>query len=161
MNKKEAKELVVDLVARLQGCKALDLVAHPEILGFVASIIAGVVTSKLLEELVDEGQLVEVEYTLPAMAYRESFFLPAGTQISINGGVDTTGNRILSEEAKTSIRDAFAIHVGCGVPEDALVRLLADHCIGILELPESELGQLYARWTKEEIKQIETAVQKS
>ena len=49
----------------------------------------------------------------------------------------------LKESVKEEIRKAFDVYVGHGMPEEHLVRLLADHAIGLLELDEFELAKLY------------------
>lgn len=44
----------------------------------------------------------------------------------------------LTEETKEAIRQAARNLTGSGVPEDALVRMLADHAIGLLENQRAE-----------------------
>ena len=51
--------------------------------------------------------------------------------------------RKIKESTREEIRRAFAILSGSGVPEPALVRVLADMAIGYLELPEETLREWY------------------
>ena len=43
-------------------------------------------------------------------------------------------NRTLKEKHKREIREAFRIYTAQGIPEESLVRLCADHAIGLLQL---------------------------
>jgi hypothetical protein len=55
----------------------------------------------------------------------------------------------LTEATKQNIREAFTNLAGCGVPEDILIKMLADHCVGILELPKEVLKEFYIEETNE------------
>lgn len=69
------EEIIIDVVTKLQGCKATELVARPEV-----ATLDNVL--ELLPKLVKEGKLVEVEYDLPTISYRiKSLYFPAGTEI--------------------------------------------------------------------------------
>jgi hypothetical protein len=66
----------------MQGCKAVNLACQEEIieLDFLSS---GNSLPEMVEELIEEGRLVEVEYTLPQLSFRlKSFLLPPGTQVT-------------------------------------------------------------------------------
>lgn len=82
MTKSDMKADIAATVLECQGCKATELVVKlPEWTrkGMYDSPFDFV---ELIEEMVDEGTLVEVEYVLPNMQYRiKSFLLPAGTSI--------------------------------------------------------------------------------
>lgn len=72
----EAVDLVAKAVLDLQGCKATELIADKRLHQYDFP------WPTALEEAVKRGKLVEVEYTLPNMAWRiKSFYLPAGTKI--------------------------------------------------------------------------------
>jgi len=78
-----AKGAICALVEQAQGCKALELIAK---LGseqvWVIEEVNSWTAIELIEELVEEGELIEIEYTLPNMSYRvKSFLLPKGTEI--------------------------------------------------------------------------------
>ena len=90
--KEKLKELIVERVEAVQGCKGMDLVmwvisnARYNPLAWVHSKDAREYGTpkfpEILAELVKEGKLVEVAYCLPTMPDREkSFYLPAGTII--------------------------------------------------------------------------------
>jgi hypothetical protein len=52
-------------------------------------------------------------------------------------------SRKLKEDAKAEIRAAFRAYGGSGVPEEALLRMCADHAIGLLELGPAAAADLY------------------
>lgn len=52
-------------------------------------------------------------------------------------------HRILSERTKREIREAFRIYAGSGVPEEQIVRMCADHAIGLLQLSEDSVKDWY------------------
>jgi len=80
------KQAIINIVLNKQGCKATELpveiaVEHPELLSQLDNVI------EVLDELVEEGNLVEVEYVLPNMNYRiKSVYFPKGTQIVVRNG---------------------------------------------------------------------------
>jgi hypothetical protein len=81
MTEKEAKGIIVYMVASKQGCKATELVADKEVLPVIP---AGFDIPKLIQELVWEQKLVEVEYSLPDMEWRcKSFLLPGKTEVRV------------------------------------------------------------------------------
>lgn len=77
----DTKTAFLTAVVGLQGGKAVEVLSH------MASRSPEALESfhpDLPDELVREGKLVEVEYTLPTMAYKvKSFFLPAGTVVRV------------------------------------------------------------------------------
>jgi hypothetical protein len=83
MNRDEAKEQITKVVEMVQGCKATELVAHPEIVPIIVEFDSGEYFD-MIEELVSEGNLVEIEYVLPNMNFKvKSFLLPKGTTVDI------------------------------------------------------------------------------
>jgi len=80
------KKAIKEIVEARQGCKATELVVfiaeeRPELLVVLGEVIEAV------DELIHEGEIVEVEYILPTMDYRvKSFLLPKGTQIIVHDG---------------------------------------------------------------------------
>lgn len=78
MNKQEQKQLIVDTVTSTQGCKATELAAKKDIALNCEDL------PELIAELIQEDQLVEVEYVLPNLNYRvKSFLLPAHTKVTV------------------------------------------------------------------------------
>ena len=78
MTRDEVKNLIVQMVTDLQGVKATKLAAEliPVWLEYDAP--------ELFEELVEEGQLVEIEYVLPEMNFRcKSFYFPKVTKVTV------------------------------------------------------------------------------
>lgn len=70
---------IIRRVTELQGCKATELAADPEI-----ARLAGSDFVASLMEAVESGEVVEIEYTLPNLSYRvKSFLLPKGTSLRI------------------------------------------------------------------------------
>jgi len=51
--------------------------------------------------------------------------------------------RKLTEKAKADIREGFRARGGAGIPEEHLVKLLADHAIGLLELEADVTADWY------------------
>jgi len=85
MTREEAKNLIVEIVKAVQGCKATELPVHAATLHpeFVQDGERFRQIPELIDELIDEEKLVEVAYSLPDMKYRsKSFLLPAGTEIT-------------------------------------------------------------------------------
>ena len=80
------RQAIVEIVETKQGCKATELVdfiagTHPELLVVLDDL------TDTIEEMVHEGELVEVEYVLPQIEYRaKSYLLPRGTQIIVHDG---------------------------------------------------------------------------
>lgn len=76
MTREETRAFIVGFVTEQQGCKMTLLCAQEQLIG--CNII------KTVEELVMEGELVEIEYVLPSMQYRiKSFLLPKNTNLDI------------------------------------------------------------------------------
>lgn len=90
------KREIIEMVHSMQGCKAVELFAaitkwlyrqkeeapFSQNGGFPSSFITHEFIMKLIEELVKEGELIEIQYNLPRMDYRnKSFLLPKGSII--------------------------------------------------------------------------------
>ena len=76
--------MITEVIGSVQGCKATELpVLLREFLNDPqCSQIYQFEIPDLIQEMVQEGMLVEVEYILPNMNYRiKSFLLPANTEI--------------------------------------------------------------------------------
>jgi len=82
------RELIKQVVTDHQGCKATEvpvLIAHvldniDNTTQLTRSQLQWTAVPELVQDLVDKGELVEVEYVLPNMDYRiKSFLLPKGT----------------------------------------------------------------------------------
>jgi hypothetical protein len=78
MTEESLKKMIVDHVVGVQGCKATELAAVSEIA--VACRTLGVSFNRVISDLVDEGNLIEIEYSVPNLPDRiKSFFLPSGS----------------------------------------------------------------------------------
>ena len=87
MTFEEFKQVIVDTVTDVQGCKATELIAH--VAEKLEEEFANHDFMKALNELLEAGELEEVEYVLPQMDYRaKSFLLPKNTQIFLGSSVD-------------------------------------------------------------------------
>lgn len=86
------KETILHMVNTHQGLKGVELAVK------VMSVMDPVMFSHsvftvAVSELVRDGELIEIEYTLPQMEYRlKSFFLPKGTTLGIRMEVFKDGN---------------------------------------------------------------------
>lgn len=79
MNIETIKDTIVNVVTRIQGCKAVHLACETEI---IKLDLGDRNLPDLVEELIEEGRLVEVEYILPNLSFRlKGFLLPPGTSI--------------------------------------------------------------------------------
>lgn len=91
MTRDEAKKLMVRVVTERQGLKLLDLLTEILDDDFVTyEQRRSLMTQEeyhlpdLISELVSEGELVEVEYSLKNLPYRaKSFLLPKETQVLV------------------------------------------------------------------------------
>ena len=85
----EIKKMICDYVFAVQGCKVTQLVANEEIV--LSCQATGLSLPKLVEELIESGELLEVEYTVPNLGFRaKSFLLPRGSEITrIKCGIST------------------------------------------------------------------------
>lgn len=90
MNPVDIKSRIVEIVQDTQGCKTTDLVvdlalrsrSHQGVLELIGQLRAGPSLVDLIEELVAEGQLVEVTYQLADMPEKtKMFLLPSGTHV--------------------------------------------------------------------------------
>ena len=78
-NKIQAKRLILETVASLQGCKATELAANKNV-----AINIGQELNDVIEELVEDGELKSVEYIVPNLPDRIKLFLfPKGTQVKV------------------------------------------------------------------------------
>lgn len=93
-------EKILERVEALQGVKAVALVSEPEM-----AVIDDL--PQKLEDLVKDGQLVEVEYVLPNMSWRaKSFYLPAGTKVRvINNAEEPKGLESKAEQKLERIKE--------------------------------------------------------
>jgi hypothetical protein len=82
MDREQAKQIIVETIQSVQGCKGTELITkvaenNPEIFSGDWSI------PELVEDLVNEERVAEIEYSLPGMEYRaKSFYLPAQTNVT-------------------------------------------------------------------------------
>lgn len=81
-NKSALRSRIITIVNSSQGLKGVELSTRlaGEFLEFTGEEILHEIF-----DLIENGQLVEIEYELPTMMYRtKSFILPKGTAININ-----------------------------------------------------------------------------
>ncbi len=81
MTKLEIENKILDIVTASQGLKGVDLTLR------VMSNDLQVTSNELFDiifDLIEKGDLVEIEYELPSMGYRtKSFILPRGTKVNV------------------------------------------------------------------------------
>ena len=75
--KKKAKQKIIEVIERSDGVNGMDLVCRPEIAKYCAEFDF----LALMDELVDGGDIVKLEYTLPKTPYTRVLYLPRGTKI--------------------------------------------------------------------------------
>ena len=84
MNKENLKKLLVQTVINKGGCKDIDLVKNQEVALFLKNLSD---LPKLIDELVDEGNLKKVEYILETLGNFNSriryFLLPSNAAVKI------------------------------------------------------------------------------
>lgn len=84
MTRNEAKDLIVKTIEAMQGMKATELAAMPEVV--LPLSLVQLELPDLIDELVEEGRLTEVEYSVPELHWRaKSFLLPANSQVRLLG----------------------------------------------------------------------------
>ena len=87
---KVVQGLIVEAIARKQGCKVMELAANKDIaLACVTEDRNRKQVASLfdnIDALVLEGKLIEIEYCLPSSDRLKSFLLPANTEIKIKSG---------------------------------------------------------------------------
>ena len=84
ITKEGKKQLIIDAVTAMQGCKATELCVIGNIVMDVGDELPDLIT-----ELINEGKLIEIEYVLPEMDYRiKSFLLPGKSKVYV--GINTT-----------------------------------------------------------------------
>jgi hypothetical protein len=93
MEFKAFKQVLIDTITGVQGCKATELIAH------VAEKMGDEFPShdfmQALSEIIDEGNIEEVEYILPQLDFRiKSFLLPKNTQIFLGSSPDDKENDV-------------------------------------------------------------------
>uniref|UniRef100_A0A6M3L8D9 Uncharacterized protein n=1 Tax=viral metagenome TaxID=1070528 RepID=A0A6M3L8D9_9ZZZZ len=79
----EQKELLKDRILELvnNGIKGTELVVK---IISESDVLIHTDVVKVIEELMEQGEMIEIDYVLPSMEYRiKSFYLPKGTSISI------------------------------------------------------------------------------
>lgn len=87
--KDELKDKLVQIVTNVNGCKATELAASREYGEWLVSVGGAKRRQELsfvecVQELINEGRLIEVEYSLPTMDYRaKSFLLPKDTEVRV------------------------------------------------------------------------------
>lgn len=87
MEFKAFKQVLIAAVTENQGCKATELVAL--VADKMGNDFAHYDFMQALREIVDEGDVEEVEYVLPQMDFRiKSFLLPKNTQIFLGSSPD-------------------------------------------------------------------------
>jgi hypothetical protein len=75
---------ITEVVAGKQGCKATELAAEPVVA--LMSEKASITVVAAIDKLVENGDLTEVMYTVPAVEGRQkSFLLPAGSEAKVIG----------------------------------------------------------------------------
>ena len=80
------RDEAIRLVSDLQGIKGVDLVLGLAIFSADGNANADEIT-KTISDLVNEGEIVEIEYVLPLLAFRtKSFYLPKGTEAHLVEG---------------------------------------------------------------------------
>lgn len=76
MSKEEVKQLLADHLRGKQGLKGVELASQ------AAHILGKESFHEVIEELIVEGKVVEIEYSVPSIPYRlKSFFLPEGSVV--------------------------------------------------------------------------------
>ncbi|MGW8177520.1 MAG: hypothetical protein ACWGQW_01820 [bacterium] len=78
MSREEVKQKLGDILRGRQGCKAVEFASDPKVIDALGDHSF----HEVLEEMVEEGKIVEIEYTTPSIPYRlKSFFLPGGSEV--------------------------------------------------------------------------------
>jgi hypothetical protein len=93
MEFKAFKQVLIDTVAEVQGCKSMELIGYAaEKMG---EEFARHDFMQALQEAIDEGDIEEVEYILPQLDFRiKSFLLPKNTQIFLGSSPDDKENDV-------------------------------------------------------------------
>lgn len=79
MTADKAKEMLLEKIVGLQGMKATQIATE------FAVELQDFNVPELLDQMVKEGKIIEIEYTLPEMTWRcKSFYLPGGADVWIN-----------------------------------------------------------------------------
>lgn len=97
LTKEKVKKLIQKVVESVQGIKATALIAEERLTPVLLSTEHNIVL--LLNEMVELGDLVEVEYILPSIPYRvKSFLLPKGSKI---GSITKLESTILTKQIES------------------------------------------------------------
>lgn len=83
MTKDECKKLILDKLVKVGGARADELVAWHGF--YTVEGFSEVFHPDLLQQMVTEGMLMEIKYTLPDSKNSSSFLVPKGTKVSIIG----------------------------------------------------------------------------
>lgn len=93
----ELSGLVEEIIIRrtANGCKGVDLATHvsSELITKYAHVYNDLkedheLLFKVIEDLIERGEIIEIAYVVPDTDYREkSFYVPKGTDIRINGKI--------------------------------------------------------------------------
>ena len=80
------KQAIIEAVERKQGAKMTDIAVEPDVvMAMLGMRKDGSNVADLVQEIIDDGDVVEVEYKLPGSDYRRSFLLPAGSIVRVSG----------------------------------------------------------------------------
>lgn len=83
MTKDECKKLIADKISLVGGARADELVAWH---GFYNTEgFSEVFHPEFLQQMVTEGMITEIKYTMPEAKNSFSFLVPKGTKVSIIG----------------------------------------------------------------------------
>ena len=78
MSREKTKERLSNYLRGKQGDKGVEFASDIEVI----EALGDQSFHEVMEELVEEGRVVEIEYTVPSIPYRlKSFFLPEGAVI--------------------------------------------------------------------------------
>ena len=84
MSKLAAKVLILKHVALKRGCKSTDLANIKDIaVCFAGSLNQVESLADIIDELVLDGKLIQLEYTLPNSDITKSVLLPAETEVEL------------------------------------------------------------------------------
>ena len=79
------RDAILKVVSSSQGIKNVDLALKVLTELLPSSEFKAEQVMEELEKLVNEGEVIEIEYVLPEMNYRiKSFYLPKGTKLYVN-----------------------------------------------------------------------------
>lgn len=80
ISKDELKKIIIDIVNDNNGLKSMELI--PKLPESVFIYLKSEDICETLDELVSNGDILEIEYSVPNYSYKiKSFYLPKGTEI--------------------------------------------------------------------------------